>query len=626
MCGIVGELSLSGAVDIDAIERRNATIVHRGPDEGGAYLDPYRRCALAMRRLSIVDLGDGHQPMRNEDGTVWVVFNGEIYNHAELRRELQSHGHRFATHHSDTEVIVHGYEQWGAELVSRLRGMFGLAVWDECRETLVLARDRIGKKPLYYSQVGDRLLFGSELRTLLADPAVPTEIDVEAIDQYLTYQFILAPHTILRAVKRLPAGHCLIVERGRMRLERYWQPPLHTDLLPGPSEALEQLEELLVESVRLRMEADVPVGTLLSGGIDSSLITALAQRATHRSLHTFSVGFREASIDESEVALQVARELGTVHHAIVVDSIAPDLFERIVSALDEPLGDPAALPTYLVAELAASEVKVVLTGEGGDEMFAGYDVYGRETELSWLLRLPAGLRRAALACVAPADRLSPRLARLRAIAGADAVTWHDAFVTRVHAAERWSLYGAPLRERLRATDLNGASSLLGSLRQNGEGWDSVAGSCLRDVEVRLPEGLLMKVDKMTMAHSIEARTPFLDHRLAEWALRLPSELRRNRQSGKLLLKRLAERYLPANVVHRKKHPFEVPIAGWLAGTLREPFGQACVTLATHGFSASGIRRLTQRLERNDARAAYPCWLLLVLGSWLRQQPRVTLGG
>jgi asparagine synthase (glutamine-hydrolysing) len=624
MCGIVGELTRAGSVDVETIERRNATILHRGPDEGGVYVDPQRRCALAMRRLSIVDLGDGHQPMANEDRTVWVVFNGEIYNHAELRRELEAHGHRFATHHSDTEVIVHGYEQWGVKLLARLRGMFGLAVWDQSRGTLVLARDRLGKKPLYYSDLGDRLLFGSELRTLLADPAVPTTIDVEAIDQYLTYQFILAPHTVLQSVKRLPAGHCLVAERGQVRIERYWQPPLTRDLHPGPDEALEQLDELLAEAVRLRMEADVPVGTLLSGGIDSSLVTALAQRVTNRSLHTFSVGFREASIDESQVALQVAKELGTVHHPIVVDAIAPDLFAKIVAALDEPLGDPAALPTYLVSELAATEVKVVLTGEGGDEMFAGYDVYGRESELAWLLRLPVGLRRAALSCLAPAERIAPRLARLRAIASADPVGWHDAFVTRIHRAERWDLYASPLRRCLGAVELNGASSLLGTLARDGAAWDSVAGSCLRDIEVRLPEGLLMKVDKMTMAHSIEARTPFLDHRLAEWALRLPSHLRRDRRNGKLLLKRLARRHLPASVVDRRKHPFEVPIAGWLNGSLREPFAESVEQLTTVGFSSTGMGRLTARLHGGDARAAYPCWLLLVLGSWLAQHPRVRL--
>jgi asparagine synthase (glutamine-hydrolysing) len=611
-------------VDVEAIERRNATIFHRGPDEGGVYLDPQRRCALGMRRLSIVDLGDGHQPMANEDRTVWVVFNGEIYNHAELRHELAAHGHRFATHHSDTEVIVHGYEQWGLGFLARLRGMFGLAVWDQSRATLVLARDRLGKKPLYYSDLGDRLLFGSELRTLLADPTVSTAIDVEAIDQYLTYQFILAPHTILQAVKRLPAGHCLVAERGKVRIDRYWQPPLERDLLSSPDEALEQLDELLVEAVRLRMEADVPVGTLLSGGIDSSLVTALAQQVTNRSLHTFSVGFREASIDESQVALEVAQKIETVHHPIVVDTIAPDVFTKVIAALDEPLGDPAALPTYLVSELAATKVKVVLTGEGGDEMFAGYDVYGRESELAWLLRLPVGLRRAAVSCLAPAERIVPRLARVRAIAGSDPVGWHDAFVTRIHRAERWDLYAAPLRRRLRAIELNGTSSLLGTLARKGAAWDSVAGSCLRDIEVRLPEGLLMKVDKMTMAHSIEARTPFLDHRLAEWALRLPSHMRRDRENGKLLLKRLARRHLPASVVDRRKHPFEVPIGSWLNGSLRAPLAESIRQLVAVGFSSASLDRLTARLEGGDRRAAYPSWLLLVLGSWLAQHPGVHL--
>ncbi|TFH23859.1 MAG: asparagine synthase (glutamine-hydrolyzing) [Myxococcales bacterium] len=624
MCGIVGELSLDGRrADLERTRRRNASIVHRGPDEGGDYLDPRHRCALAMRRLSIVDLSDGTQPMHNEDSTVWVVFNGEIYNHAELRSELEGLGHTFATDHSDTEVIVHGYEAWGEGLIARLRGMFGLAVWDENHDRLLVARDRLGKKPIYYAQADGRLVFGSELRTILEDKAVPTHLDVEAVDQYLKYQFILAPHTLLAAVKRLPAAHLMVVQRGNIRIARYWEPPLHPEnnQFGGHDQAIAELEELLIEAVTLRVEADVPVGTLLSGGLDSSLITAMAQRVTNRSLHTFSVGFAEASVDESDVALQVSREIETQHHPIVVDQIGADLFSRVVASLDEPLGDPAAVPTYLVSELAASQVKVVLTGEGGDEMFAGYDVYGRENELAWMLKLPRALRRSALACLGPVERDYPRLQRLRDIGGSDGINFHDAFVTRIYSAGRMDLYGPELRRRMLASPPNGISSLVPRL--NGS-WDPVAAACMRDVEIRLPEGLLMKVDKMTMAHSLEARTPFLDHRLAEWALRVPSGLRRMPGSGKLMLKEIAERHLPHSVVHRKKHPFEVPIGTWLRGNLREVLSDSCSQLIDRGFSVDGLARLQAGIDGGQSRAEFPAWLVLVLGAWLGQHREVGL--
>lgn len=624
MCGIVGEVSLNGRdADLERTRRRNATIVHRGPDEGGDYIDPRRRCSLAMRRLSIVDLSDGTQPMHNEDSTIWVVFNGEIYNHAELRAELEALGHRFVTDHSDTEVIVHGFEAWGDGIVARLRGMFGLAVWDENHDRLLIARDRLGKKPLYYAEVDGRIVFGSELRTVLADPDVPTHLDVEAIDQYLKFQFILAPHTLLAGVQRLPAGHLMVVERGNSRVERYWEPPLVTDAHAhaDPEESIRELEELLIEAVTIRVEADVPVGTLLSGGLDSSLVTAMAQNVTNRSLHTFSVGFAEASVDESDVALQVSREIGTQHHPIVVDEIGADLFARVVSSLDEPLGDPAAVPTWLVSELAASRVKVVLTGEGGDEMFAGYDVYGRENELSWLLRVPHGLRRSALACVGPAERAYPKLQRLRDIGTSDRNDFHDAFVTRIYRAGRMDLYGAELRRRFIETPPNGVSALVPRL--NGS-WNPVTAACVRDVEIRLPEGLLMKVDKMTMAHSLEARTPFLDHRLAEWALRVPAEQRRRPGSGKLMLKEIAERHLPHSVVHRKKHPFEVPIGNWLRGNLREPLAEACDQLIARGFSPQGLARLQGGIDARQSRSEFPAWLVLVLGTWLGQHPEVGL--
>ena len=622
MCGIVGEVSLSAArVDLERIRRRNLTIAHRGPDGAGDYIDPEQRCALAMRRLAIVDLAGGTQPMSNADKTVWVVFNGEIYNHVELRKQLEDLGHRFATDHSDTEVIVHGFKAWGEGMLGKLRGMFALAVWDERAARLLLARDRLGKKPVYYSIVNGMLVFGSELRTILEDERVAPHLDPTAIDQYLTFQFVPAPRTVVSGVRRLPAGHFLSIHKHSMQLLRFWSAPIVMDKVVNAQDALEELDRRLTESVRLRMRADVPVGVLLSGGLDSSIVTALAQREIAQPVHSFSVGFSEADLDESEIAAQVAAEIGTEHHPLLIDELGVDVFERVIDGLDEPLGDPAAMPTFLVSELARRTLKVVLTGEGGDETFAGYAVYRRENQLSWLLQVPQALRQTFFAALSPLEGASLRMQRIRAIATAGQADWHATFVTRIHQQARSRLYGRSLAQRV---EVGGASlgELAPASEADGHEWHPIASAMRADLESRLPEGLLMKVDKMTMAHGVEARTPFLDHELVEWALRLPLHLKVDRSTGKILLKKIAERYLSAAVVHRPKHPFDVPVGKWLRGRLRGSMNDAFAVLVECGFSASGLRQLAADLDRGSERVEYSAWLLLVLGTWLIRHPGV----
>lgn len=623
MCGIVGEVALSGTVDVERVRRRNDLIRHRGPDGGGDWVDAKGRCALAMRRLAIVDLAGGQQPMTNGDGTICVVFNGEIYNHVELRQALQAEGWRFRSDHSDTEVIVQGFAAWGAGLLERLRGMFGVAIWDARRGELLLARDRLGKKPVYWARAGRRLVFGSELRTLLADPDVSPRLDPGALDAYLRWNYIPAPHTLLAGVHRLPAGWCLTVRGDRIETTAYWRPTPAVDPHLTLDAAVAEAEPLLEEAVRLRMRADVPVGALLSGGLDSSLVVALAQRVTHRPLHTFSVGFREAGLDESAYAAQVATAIGSIHTPVTVDEVDEALLDRVVEGLDEPLGDPAAVPTFVVSEVARRDVTVVLTGEGGDEVFGGYDTYRRELALAGMLHVPQPLRALAAWSLGTVDawRASgPSLygPRLQAILGADAAGWHGAFTTRLHPATRRALYGPALDAAVQA-------ALAASPNGHGAATaDPVLQASLEDLAGRLPDGLLMKVDKMTMQHGLEARTPLLDHVLVEWAMRLPPALRCSTASGKLVLKQVAARVLPADIVGRPKHPFDVPIGRWLRGGLAGAARDACAPLERVGFSRPALDAMLGALEAGQDRAELPVWMLTILGRWLGRHPAVQL--
>ena len=533
-------------------------LTHRGPDGGGFYTDG--ALGMGMRRLSIIDLNTGDQPMTNEDRSVWVVFNGEIYNYRELTAALVGKGHRFATA-SDTEVLVHLYEEYGECCVDRLRGMFAFAVWDRTTQALLIARDRLGIKPLYYSIHHGRLVFGSELKALLADPEVPREIDLQGLTAYLRYGYIAEPLTILKGIRKLPPGHLLTARDGQVEVKPYW------DVLPffaaeewprSEAEWEEELANLLCEAVRLHLLSDVPIGAFLSGGIDSSMVVALMARALDHPVKTFSIGFEEEAFNELPYAHEVARYLETDHHELVIHPESVDILGKIVWHFDEPFSDPSALPTYLVSKLAGESVKVVLSGDGGDELFGGYDRYLQHLSREFADHIPNVVKRWLLRPLskllpneAPGKRLfynlslppieryldsisyfPPRL--LRCILSSElfiSMTGDSDpdYIARVHGLDR-----AAMLVRLQALDF----------------------------KTYLPGDILVKVDRMTMAHSLEARVPLLDHKLVEHVARLPTTLKIREGTSKYLFKQIARDYLPAHIVDRKKQGFAVPLQRW----------------------------------------------------------------
>jgi len=591
MCGICG---LAGAgADVEAARRMNARLVHRGPDSDGVFDGD--GVALAMRRLSIIDLEGGDQPIANEDGSVVVVQNGEIYNYRELRDELERAGHRFRTD-SDTEVLVHLYEQHGEDFAERLRGMFAIALWDARERRLLLARDRFGIKPLYYRLADGTLSFASELKALLEQPGFSREIDPCAVAAYLAFNSIPAPLTIFAGARKLPPGTLARWGDGELTMRRYARPApvAEGEARRRPEEALAgELRETLRDSVRAHLVADVPVGVLLSGGVDSAGLAALASGQQSDPVKTFSVGFEEASFDELDRARLVAERYGTEHHEIVLRPDAVELFPKLVEAFDEPFGDSSALPTYLVSELAAGEVKVALSGEGADELFGGYYTY-------------------------VADLLAARVGRLAALAAplAELLPSSDAKVSFDYKAKRFARgVGLPPLERHHAwKEIFSRESQGELLGPRDPGWDPVdlyreryaetAGAeqlaRLQDVDlgIYLVDDLLVKTDRSSMAHSLELRVPFLDNEVAAAALGLATPLKVRGAAKKRLLRRALAPLLPREVLRGRKQGFSVPVAAWLRGPLQ---GFARETLSAETLTRQGWldpATVTAQLDRH----------------------------
>ena len=570
MCGICGIATTRGGVDRDRLAAMSATLAHRGRDSDGSVVDG--GVGLAARRLAIIDLADGDQPIANEDGTCTVVQNGEIYNHLELRRGLEHAGHRFRTDHSDTEMLVHAYEEWGIRFAERLRGMFAAAIWDAPRRRLVLARDRYGIKPLYYRHVADELSFASEL-----DALPQGEIDLDAVEAFLAFNSIPAPLSIFREVRKLPPAHVLVWENGVVEVTRYARPgPLPPRDDVAEAELVEECRSRLRDSIRAHLVSDVPVGVLLSGGVDSGALAALAAQESGEPVRTFSIGFEEQSFDELAGARAVAERYGTRHRELVLRPDAALLLPALADAFDEPFADSSALPTYLVSRLAAEDVKVALSGEGGDELFGGYYTYvadllaervgGAARAVRPLVDLlPASTRRTSLDYRAKRFARAAHLPPLERHHG-----WKEIFAPdvraeltgRIHAWDPVSLY----RERFAET----------------AGHDLL--TRLQDVDfgVYLVDDLLVKTDRASMAWSLETRVPFMDPVVSDFAFSLPARHKVRGLQKKRLLRKAVEPLLPREVVHGRKRGFSIPAAAWLRGDV-EPF-------ARETLSADRLRR------------------------------------
>jgi len=615
MCGFAVFFDPEGRTPEPAwLSAASDALAHRGPDDAGCHVEP--GLGLAFRRLSIVDVRHGAQPLANEDSSVWIVYNGEIYNHRDVRRELESLGHRFRTQ-SDTEAIVHAYEQWGPACLDRLRGMFALAIWDRPRRQLFLARDRLGIKPLYLARAGGAFVCASEIKALFAFPGVRRAVQPRAVVQHLLLRYVASPATMFEGVEKLPPAHHATVGPGGERRARYWRPEFEPKRAIREEEAVEELERRLEESVRLRLMSEVPLGALLSGGVDSSVIVALMVRMLDRPVQTFSVGFdAPGPYSELPFARRVADHLGTDHREILVgaDHVAREL-PRLVWHQDEPLSEPAAIPTYLVCRLARETVTVVLTGEGGDELFAGYPKYAAEPLARRLSRLPRPLLDGALV---PGTHLLPfGFRRLQVVARSAQFRDEPARLAAWFAG----LAGGE-HERLLSPDLRAeAGEATRPFREALA--ESTARSPLDrmldvDLRVWLPDDLLMKMDKMSMAASVEARVPLLDHPLVEWAATLPPHLKVRGFSGKRLLKRLARRLVPREVVDRRKVGFTVPLSPWFRGPLRDLLTDTLLSAAAVGrgyFEPGPLRRLVEEHVAGRRDRARELWTLLSLELW-----------
>jgi asparagine synthase (glutamine-hydrolysing) len=605
VCGICGIVATNGAAVADRVVAMSGTLVHRGPDSFGEFCDD--GIALAARRLSIIDLETGDQPIANEDGTLHVVQNGEIYNYRELRHALERAGHRFRTH-GDTEVLLHLYEEFGDGFAERLRGMFAVAIWDARRRRLVLARDRFGIKPLYYRDVDGELSFASELRALPRG-----EIDLDALEAFLAFNSIPAPLTIFREVRKLPAGHLLAWEDGRITLERFARTAPASEVRhDDEAELVEELRSRVRDSVRAHLVSDVPVGVLLSGGVDSAFLAALAAQESSEQLRTFSIGFEERSFDELEDARRVAERYATHHRELVLRPNAALLLPALAEAFDEPFADSSALPTYLVSQLAAEDVKVALSGEGGDELFGGYYTYAADllaARIGGLAKLAAPLveRLPSSTSKASFDYKAKRFVRAA----------HLPPLERHHGWKE--IFSADARAELTGRrDSFDPVDLLRARYRETEGVEDLARLQDVDLGIYLVDDLLVKTDRASMAHSLEARVPYLDTVVTNLALALPTKHKVRGLSKKVLLRKAAAPLLPRQIVHGKKRGFSIPAAAWLRGEL-EPFARETLSpdvLRRQGFFEPIVvaRLIDDHVEGREDRSRQ-LWGLLAFTLW-----------
>ncbi len=641
MCGIAGAAWKTGAEPISSgtLERMTDAIAHRGPDDSGFFFSSSLKetthvpktafCALGHRRLSIIDLGGGHQPLSNEDGTVWIVFNGEIYNYRELREGLVARGHVFKTA-SDTEVIVHLYEEEGVECVQKLRGMFAFAIWDETQQRLLLVRDRLGQKPLFYKQESDRLLFASELKALLEVPGVSRVVDAQAIDLYMTYQYVPPPRTILKGFQKLPPAHSAVWERGKLSIHRYWQPP-YEPIQPAHESSRwsvetwrKELRETLTEAVRLRMRSDVPIGAFLSGGIDSTIIAGLMQSLSDKPIHTFSIGFSIKEFDERAFARVAAEHLGTEHHEFLVEPSALQMFNKLIWHYDEPFSDSSAIPTMYLSEVTRQVVKVSLSGDGGDELFCGYKRYEAVQLAGKTDWLPASLKSIfgwnlwqQIPTSTKQKSLGRRVKRFLGALGQSPEKRYLRWIGIFDEQSRRELYTDTFRQQLGGYD---SSEFIQQAYQECPHRDFVTRTTCADVVSYLPCDILTKVDIASMAYGLEARSPFLDHRVAELAARMPIELKYHSGKGKQILTETFADLLPRSIQTRAKMGFGVPIDHWFRNELKPLLQETllCDRCYNRGyFKREALQALVEEHLSNRWDHSYRLWNLLCLEQWHR---------
>ena len=629
MCGICGVVQFNGLnPDSDLVVRKMADkLLHRGPDDFGYYGDAL--CAFGFRRLSIIDLKTGHQPIANEDETIWIVFNGEIYNFQELRARLEKSGHHFRTR-TDTEVIVHAYEEYGVDCLKYFRGMFAIAIWDRTNQRIFLARDRLGKKPLYYYYSNERIVFASELKSIVQFPGVPRDIDLNSLNIYLTYGYIQPPHSIFKGINKLSPGSYLELSLPERRLvvDRYWKLNFEPKENITEESAQSQVRQTVEEAVRLRMISDVPLGVMLSGGIDSTIVTGIMSKASTQPIKTFSIGFDELDYNELPFARLVAERFKTDHHELIVRPKIAEIIPEVVYYLDEPMDDSSAIPTYLVARMARQHVTVALNGDGADESFSGYSRYG---DILRSLQTANFLPRKLNKVLATIFEWIPRnvdvgrlAARTRTLLEINHLSLGE-FVLRNYqrwsCVERQSLFRPEIWK-----DLNGEGPLfpekiLHDYFQTYLSTDAIDQMLAIDTEMYLPGDLLVKMDRMSMGNSLEARSPFLDQEVIALAARLPGDMKRRGRNGKIILKKAFSDLIPAPILTRPKHGFRIPLGLWLKNDLKNMLNDILLSKNAHSleyFERESISNLLSDHQSGIQNFHSKIWNLLVLELWQQQ--------
>jgi asparagine synthase (glutamine-hydrolysing) len=618
ICGIAGELTHPSYCDEISLKNMNQAILHRGPDDEGFHIG--NGIMLAMKRLSIIDLISGQQPITNEDRSIYVVFNGEIYNFRELREDLQEKGHIFSSK-SDTEVILHAYEEYGDQCVKHLNGMFAFAIWDESNRRLLIARDRLGIKPMFYWVGRSSIVFGSELKAILANSHVPRDIDMEALDHFLTLEYIPSPLTIFKGIYKLPAGHLLIFQNGHVKLEKYWDVPLKT-INHNSEDCVGLLRGLLGDAVSSHMVSDVPIGALLSGGIDSSTIVSFMAQASSHPIQTFSIGFSEGSYNELTYARIIADKFGTSHYEEVLDPNIQEMALNLVSHMDEPFGDFSIFPTFLVSKLASQHVKVVLSGDGGDELFGGYDTYVAQSFDTYYRKLPFSLREVVIPSIV--DRFPPQPAKKGLInktkrfieGGRLPISLHHIrWMTFMSDEEKTNLYKPELFESLNGSTPKG---LFQRYFHQSDKFNPLAQQQFVDIKTYLVDDILTKVDRMSMANSLEVRVPFLDHRIVEFAVNLPPQMKLNYGKTKIILRNMMEGILPQRILTKPKEGFSIPIKNWLQTELKpmmyDLLSQDLIQKRGY-FDGKTVSRWIKEHLDGRANHSHRLWSLIVLELW-----------